>query len=765
MPTSTPDASSKAVQVWCGSLLNAIDVPLWRIDERRRIVELNCAARQLFQLAGDQPAVDLDWQAMINAAQSADVEAALAAALSSDDEVACEIQFAVPVLFEARWFRLAFRSLHAEGAGHIGWACHASDIHEQVRKHDLLEQRDQELKLAMGSGELGFWRITQGEPYLVEVDEPVRLMWGFDAPPARPRMADLVARVHPDDRDDFLRLAHMTWQSGASDGVFRLLLPDGRIRWQRTLALRMTDPRTKRLQVIGVASDVTDRQMARDALRVSGQRLQIALTASGLTLFTMDRDLRFTWVHSAEPNAQGLIGKRDDERAIRPEEARALMAFKQTVLDTGIGARSLNTLTVADKPLYIETTLEPLRDAEGRIEGLVGAAFNVTRQRLSEIALFDSDRRRDDFLSVLAHELRNPLAPIRNALEILRDLEMPPAAAAVMPVLERQVAQMARLVDDLLDVARVTTGRLHVQIERADLVEIARRSTESYRQVIEGAGRGLAVVLPDSRLIVNVDPIRISQVIGNLLNNAAKFSPEGGQVRVALDAEGDAAVLRVIDDGIGFLDAQIPRLFEKFVQLPGAKGVAREGLGVGLHLSRELMELHGGTLDARSPGPGLGSEFTLRLPMAHGEAHPEDVPKGEPLKVRSAEGSTDRPAGLEILVVDDNADVLETTSLLLQAWGHRPLRAPDGAAALAMLASHTPQAVLMDIGMPRMDGFEMARRIRELPGGKAIRLIAMSGWGQPADRERARAAGIDEHLVKPVDPIRLRELLDQLATT
>jgi len=764
MPTSTPDALSKAVQVWSGSLLNAIDVPLWRIDERRRIVELNRAARQLFQLAGDQPAVDLDWQAMINAAQSGDVEAALAAALSSDDEVACEIQFAVPVLFEARWFRLAFRSLHAEGAGHIGWACHASDIHEQVRKHDLLEQRDQELKLAMGSGELGFWRITQGEPYLVEVDEPVRLMWGFNAPPARPRMADLVARVHPDDREDFLRLAHMTWQSGASDGVFRLLLPDGRIRWQRTLALRMTDPRTKRLQVIGVASDVTDRQMARDALRVSGQRLQIALTASGQTLFTMDRDLRFTWVHSAEPNAQGLIGKRDDERAIRPEEARALMAFKQAVLDTGIGGRSLNTITVADKPLYIETTLEPLRDAEGRIEGLVGAAFNVTRQRLSEIALFDSDRRRDDFLSVLAHELRNPLAPIRNALEILRDLEMPPAAAAVMPVLERQVAQMARLVDDLLDVARVTTGRLHVQIERADLVEIARRSTESYRQVIEGAGRGLAVVLPDSRLMVNADPIRISQVIGNLLNNAAKFSPEGGQVRVALAAEGDAAVLRVTDDGIGFLDAQIPRMFEKFVQLPGAKGVAREGLGVGLHLSRELMELHGGTLDARSPGPGLGSEFTLRLPMAHGEAHPDDVPKGEPLKVRSAEGSTDRPAGLEILVVDDNVDVLETTSLLLQAWGHRPLRAPDGAAALAMLASHTPQAVLMDIGMPRMDGFEMARRIRELPGGKAIRLIAMSGWGQPADRERARAAGIDEHLVKPVDPIRLRELLDQLAT-
>ncbi len=765
MPKSTSDASSQSGQAWSGSLLNAIDLPVWRIDERHRIVELNRAARQLFQLTGEQPAVDLDWQAMISAAHRVDIEAALTAARSSDDEVACEIQFAVPALFEARWFRLAFRSLRAEGAGHIGWACHASDIHEQVRKHDLLEQRDQELKLAMGSGELGFWRITQGDPYLVEVDDPVRLMWGFGAAPARPRMADLVARVHPDDRDDFLRLAQMSWQSGASDGVFRLLLPDGRIRWQRTLALRMTDQRTKRLQVIGVASDVTDRQMARDALRVSGQRLQIALTASGLTLFTMDRDLRFTWVHSAEPAAQTLIGKRDDERAMRPDEARALMAFKQGVLDTGVGGRRLYTMTLGNKLLYFETTLEPLRDAEGRVEGLVGAAFNVTRQRLSEIALYDSDRRRDDFLSVLAHELRNPLAPIRNALEILRDLEIPKAAAAVMPVVERQVAQLARLVDDLLDVSRVTTGRLQVQIERADLVEIARRSAESYRLVIEAADRRLEVAFPDSRLMVSVDPIRISQVIGNLLNNAAKFSPAGGQVRVALFAEGDSVVLRVTDDGIGFLDAQIPRMFEKFVQLPGAKGVAREGLGVGLHLSRELMELHGGTLDARSPGPGLGGEFTLRLPMAHGDAHPGDGPQGEASEVVSAPGSPARAAGLEILVVDDNADVLETTSLLLQAWGHRPLRAQDGAAALAMLASQTPHAVLMDIGMPRMDGFEMARRIRELPGGKAIRLIAMSGWGQPADRERARAAGIDEHLVKPVDPIRLRELLDQLAST
>jgi CheY-like chemotaxis protein len=329
-----------------------------------------------------------------------------------------------------------------------------------------------------------------------------------------------------------------------------------------------------------------------------------------------------------------------------------------------------------------------------------------------------------------------------------------------MPVFERQVTHMARLIDDLLDVSRITTGRLQVRLERTDLVEIARRSADSYRLVAQSAGRRLEISLPDDTLMVDVDPIRIAQVIENLLNNALKFTTVDGWVRIEVCADGDEAVLRIIDDGIGFLDAQIPRMFEKFAQLPGGSAAAKDGLGVGLHLSQELLALQAGSISARSPGKGKGSVFAVRLPLRHRGAS-----GSTPSAQVGVQASLAGTSGLQILVVDDNPDVVETTTMLLQAWGHRTFSAHDGASGLALVVSETPHAVLMDLGMPRIDGFEMARRIRELPGGKNVRLIAMSGWGQPADRERALAAGIDEHLVKPVDPTRLRELLDRIAKT
>ena len=761
MPKSLSDASTPSGLLWSGSLIDAIELPVWRIDVSCRIVELNRAARQLFQLAAHQPANDFDWRAIIHSAQRAGAQEALEAARSSPDEVACRLRFDVPGRYQQKWFRAGFRAIRAKGAGHIGWSCFARENHELVRRFDLFEQRDQQLRLALGTGEIGFWRITQAQPYQIDFDDQVRAMWAFPGAPAGLRMADLHSRIHPEDRDHSVQLIRMAFQSGSADGVYRLRLPDGSIRSHRSLFLRTVDPSTGNQQVIGVSSDITPREQARDDLRVSAQRLQMALAASGMTLFTMDRTLRFTWVHSADLFSQSLVGKRDDERSLRPEIAQSLMVFKQSVLDSGIGGRRLYELTEAGHTRFVETTIAPQRDDQARIEGLVGATFDVTRQRLAEIAVDESDRRKEDFLSVLAHELRNPLAPIRNALELLRTVDMPAVASAVMPVFERQVTHMARLIDDLLDVSRITTGRLHVKLERTDLVEIARRSADSYRLVAQAAGRRFEVSLPDGELMVDVDPVRIAQVIENLLNNALKFTTVDGWVRIEVCAEGDEALLRIIDNGIGFIDEQIPRMFEKFAQLPGGSAAAKDGLGVGLHLSQELLALQGGSISARSPGKGEGSEFTVRLPLRHRGAK-VSTRSDEPNEQANDQTGT---SGLQILVVDDNQDVVETTSMLLQAWGHRTLNAHDGASGLALVASETPHAVLMDLGMPRIDGFEMARRIRELPGGKTVRLIAMSGWGQPADRERALAAGIDEHLVKPVDPTRLRELLDRIAKT
>lgn len=773
MPNPSSDASNPTGLLWGGSLIDAIEVPVWRIDVSCRIVEFNRAARQLFQLPADQPATDFDWRAIIHPAQRAGAQEALEAARSSPDEVACRLRFDIAGRYQQKWFRGGFRALRAAGAGHIGWSCFARENHELVRRFDLFEQREQQLRLALGTGEIGFWRVTQAQPYQIDFDDQVRAMWAFPGAQTGLRMADLHSRIHPDDRDVAVQLMKMAFQSGSADGVYRLMLPDGSIRSHRSLFLRTVDSSTGNQQVIGVSSDISPREQARDDLRVSAQRLQMALAASGMTLFTMDRTMRFTWVHSADLLSQALVGSRDDERSLRPEIAQSLMAFKQSVLDSGIGGRRAYEVTEGGRTRFVETTMAPQRDAQGRIEGLVGATFDVTRQRLAEIAVDESDRRKEDFLSVLAHELRNPLAPIRNALELLRTVDMPAVATAVMPVFERQVAHIARLIDDLLDVSRITTGRLQVRLERTDLVEIARRSADSYRLVAQAAGRRLEVSLPDGELMVDVDPVRIAQVIENLLNNALKFTTVDGWVRIEVCAEGDEALLRVIDNGIGFLDEQIPRMFEKFAQLPGGSAAAKDGLGVGLHLSRELLALQGGSISASSLGKGEGSEFTVRLPWRHRGARGSTG--SEPVNEQANKQANKYPnkhankhAGmprLEILVVDDNPDVVETTLMLLQSWGHRTMSAYDGASGLALVASEAPDAVLMDLGMPRIDGFEMARRIRELPGGQAVTLIAMSGWGQPADRERALAAGIDEHLVKPVDPVRLRELLDRIAKT
>jgi PAS domain S-box-containing protein len=370
-------------------------------------------------------------------------------------------------------------------------------------------------------------------------------------------------------------------------------------------------------------------------------------------------------------------------------------------------------------------------------------------------ALRDNDRRKDEFLATLAHELRNPLAPIRNSLQILK---MPRVDAATIErsreMMERQVQQLVRLVDDLLDVSRVMRGKIELRKERVELATVIARAVETVQPLIEAQQHELTVEVPADSLPLDADPVRLAQVVGNLLTNAAKYTEAGGRIRLTAQRAGSEAVLRVSDTGIGIASDMLPHIFELFVQVDHAATRAQGGLGIGLTLVKNLVEMHHGTVEAHSGGLGKGSEFVVRLPLA---AIAVDDSGGQ-VKEEHVRASS----GRRLLVVDDNRDAAESLAMLLRLQGHEVEVAHDGPAALKLAAGYRPELVFLDIGMPGMDGYEAARRMRQQPGLENIRLAALTGWGQQEDRRRTAEAGFDHHVVKPVEPSALEELLARL---
>jgi PAS domain S-box-containing protein len=397
--------------------------------------------------------------------------------------------------------------------------------------------------------------------------------------------------------------------------------------------------------------------------------------------------------------------------------------------------------------------------ADGRFLGYVGSVLDITERKLTEDALKEhvvaqreaqealreADRRKDEFLATLAHELRNPLAPIRNAIEIMRMKDAPDSALArPREIIDRQLRQLTRLVDDLLEASRITQGKLQLRPERIEVANAVHEAVEGARPAIEASAHEITVTLPDEVLCVSADPTRLTQVILNLLNNAAKYTPRGGHIWLRVEREGDQAVISVRDTGIGIESEHLPNIFKMFSQVTPALDRAQGGLGIGLALVRGLTELHGGRVEAHSAGLGKGSEFIVRLPA---------LPAGDSGK-RKADGGARSPpaaAGRRVLIVDDNRDAAESLGDLLRHMGHDVHMAHDGLEGVQAAATFRPSVILLDIGLPKMNGFEAARHIRSQVGGGDVTLIALSGWGQEEDKRRATEAGFDSHLTKPVD--------------
>jgi PAS domain S-box-containing protein len=410
-----------------------------------------------------------------------------------------------------------------------------------------------------------------------------------------------------------------------------------------------------------------------------------------------------------------------------------------------------------EKVLYQWAEIE--RDSEGRPWRLLGSCQDITERRraeealrVSEEALRESDRRKDEFLATLAHELRNPLNPIRSAVEVLR-LRGPdtPELRWGREVIDRQVDHLTRLIDDLLDVNRITRNKLELRKQRVDLAEILHGAVESSRPLLERQRQELTLSLPAEPVFLEADLVRLTQAFMNLLDNAAKYTPAGGRIALVAERQAGEAVVSVKDTGIGIPPEKLDHLFDMFYQVDRSLERSHGGLGIGLTLVKRLVEMHGGTVEARSQGSDRGSEFVVRLPVLAEEP--------ERAQEQAAEGDRAGTAARRILVVDDNRDSAESLALLLQVTGNEVRTAFDGLEAVEEAGRFRPDVVLLDIGMPKLNGYEAARRIRDEPWGKEMLLIAQTGWGQEEDRRRSQEAGFDAHLTKPVDHLKLLKLL------
>jgi signal transduction histidine kinase/ActR/RegA family two-component response regulator len=369
--------------------------------------------------------------------------------------------------------------------------------------------------------------------------------------------------------------------------------------------------------------------------------------------------------------------------------------------------------------------------------------------------LREADRRKDVFLASLAHELRNPLAPIRTGVAILRMTGADARAPTVLAMMERQLQHMARLLDDLLDVSRISRGKITLHQERIDLRDVVGAAVEANRPLMEEMGHQLSVSVPSEPAFLNADPVRLAQILSNLLNNAAKYTPPGGQIVLKAEHRGDEVEVAVADNGNGIPGESLESIFEMFTQVGSQSSNGQTGLGIGLSLAKGLIALHGGTIEAHSQGLGHGSEFRIRLPT---RLTPNEGSATPGRKVMT-------PRRLKVLVVDDNHDAAESLSMLLQLKGHEVRMAYDGENAVQLAADFRPHTVLLDLGMPKMNGYDACRRIRDHEWGAQMTLIAVTGWGQEEDRRKSTDAGFDGHLVKPVDPEALDELSTQLQSS
>jgi PAS domain S-box-containing protein len=508
-----------------------------------------------------------------------------------------------------------------------------------------------------------------------------------------------------------------------------------------------------------VVRDITAQKQAESALRDSERKFRTLASHAPVGIFQTGPNGDNVFVNDSWTAMAGLT---PDEahgagwtNAVHPDDRERVMSNWQSAVQAGVSSSDEFRFLLPDgRVTWIKGNAVPLLDESGRLVGYIGTVADISEHKQSEEALKEADRRKDEFLALLAHELRNPLAPIRTGLELIRlsgdDRQVVEEVRAMM---EKQTQQMVRLIDDLLDVNRITRGAIELCKSPVELSSIIENAVDTARPAIDEAGHQLQVILPTQPILLEADATRLAQVVSNLLNNAAKFMPRGGNIVLTAERQDAEVVVAVADTGIGIPAEMLDRVFDMFTQVDRSMERSQSGLGLGLTLVKRLVELHGGMVEAHSAGPGKGSEFRIRLPMLRQAAR----------EIQVNEAQCQPPAGRRrILVVDDNENAAIVMGMLLKALGNEVRTCYDGLTAIDVASEFRPDIILLDLGMPKLNGYDTEIRIREQPWGKRVVLAALSGWGQDEDKRQTRQAGFDHHFTKPIEPDVLKRLLAEI---
>ncbi|QJE97345.1 PAS domain S-box protein [Luteolibacter luteus] len=610
--------------------------------------------------------------------------------------------------------------------------------------------------------------------------------------------------IHPDDRERVLGAWDEAVRAKASsDSEFRFLKPDGSVTWVQGSALRLVDSEGQPAGYIGSCVDITERKNTERQLERQAQRLRLLWEAAAVILTAEDPDMMLQRVFGkisklleVDTFFNFMVNDAGDGLELRschgvPEgelPGLARLEFGQAICGNvaarrepivacsiqdsdhpavqlvkgmGIQAYACNPLLAGDELLGTLSFASRTRVAfePDEIEFMETISHYVTvaylRWRLVE-NLRAADRRKDEFLATLAHELRNPLAPIRTGLEVMRMAgNNPSAIERIRSTMERQVEQLVILVNDLLDVSRITRGKLQLRKSRVELAEVVRSAVEASQPVISEGSHRLTLTMPGAPVFIDADPHRLAQVISNLLNNAAKYTDGPGEISLAVEQEDSEVTVKIRDNGIGIPAGMLDRIFDMFTQIDSPGGADYGGLGIGLTLVKSLVEMHGGSVRAESDGSRQGSTFSFQLPV---------MIDGSPNPTGHAEAANGKSARHRVLVVDDNEAAAETLAMVVELLGHDVKVGKNGKEGLELAEIFLPQVIFMDLGMPVMDGWETARRLRQQVWGKDVLLVAVTGWGQDEDRRKTKEAGFDHHLVKPATPASIRELLERPAS-
>jgi PAS domain S-box-containing protein len=647
--------------------------------------------------------------------------------------------------------------LHDNSGAPAGLLAVIRDITDAKRAEDALRNRDERFGRALASETVGVLFFTL-DGRITDANACFERMSGYHREELR-HLPDWRRLTDPQFLAATERAAAELLTRGETAPYEKQMIRKDGSRWWGLFAPRQIDGRTA--ECIEFIIDITQAKRAEAALRESDERHRMALDAADLGTWKHDissgrvhLDARAQIHYGIDRNTAdiGDIFARihpDDRSGLQQAVAGALDPLKKLpvraeyrVLQPGGGERWLS--------VNGHVHFEGPAGAERPVVG-VGTTRDVTVQRRAEEALREADRRKDEFLAILAHELRNPLAPVRTAVGILRSPGVPePLLARSRDIIERQVAHMTRLIDDLLDVSRLSRGKMTLQCGPLLLDQVLDAAIETARPIIEEHLHHLEQRRATTPVCVDGDAARLSQVFANLLNNAAKYTPAGGKIAVDVVENERTVDIQVTDTGEGIVADRLDRIFELFAQGSGASSPAIGGLGIGLALARRLVELHGGTLRASSPGAGQGATFTVTLPT---------IVNGNCDRV-SGDEQAPRHLGRRVLVVDDSVDAADTTATLLEAAGCVVRARYSGEHAVAEITEFQPEIVLLDLGMPGVNGIETCRRMRALPGGCSVFIVAVTGWGQEDDRRRTRDAGFDAHLVKPVEPNALLDVIE-----